>query len=145
MSFYAALSFKFFFPRFCTPYICSHPVPIDLSVVLVLHSLCQPGGAADSMPMPPSMHGESALLLYTRRGEILRPDIARGRITLFRPVPLPSIGRSGWPGGGSMDTRTTACFCEGINPRGHGENMQTPHRKALSPTPPRGGVKKMFF
>ena len=30
------------------------------------------------------------------------------------------------------------CFCEGINPRRHGENMQTPHRKALLPTPPIG-------
>ena len=34
-------------------------------------------------------------------------------------------------------TRITACFCEGTYPRRHGENMQTPHRKALSPTPPR--------
>ena len=28
-----------------------------------------------------------------------------------------------------------SCFCEGINPRRHGENTQTPHRKALSLTP----------
>ena len=28
-------------------------------------------------------------------------------------------------------------FCEGTYPRGHGENMQTPHRKALLPSPPR--------
>ena len=71
------------------------------------------------------------------RGEFPWLDVARGRNTLFQPVPFPSVRRPGWPGGGSLETRITACFCVGTYPRGHGENMQTPHRKDLSPTPPR--------
>ncbi len=36
-------------------------------------------------------------------------------------------------------SRINACFCEGASgsPWGHGENMQTPHRKAPLLTPPK--------
>ena len=34
-----------------------------------------------------------------------------------------------------IETRITLCFCEGIYPRRHWENMQTPHRKEFSLCP----------
>ena len=69
------------------------------------------------------------------RGNFPGPDVARGRNTLFRPVPFPSIRRPSWPGEGSLERRMRVF--EGTYPRRHGETMQTPHRKALSLTPPR--------
>ena len=81
--------------------------------------------------------GKHVWFSFTLRWHFPWLDVSRGRNTLFQPVPFPSIRRPSWPGGGSIVTRITACFCEGILPWGHGENMQTPHRKALSPTPPR--------
>jgi len=103
----------------------------------VLHSLCQPGESNGLTSCFLLCMRSPSRFFSPDRGEILRLDVARGRNTLFQPVPFPSIRRPGWPGGGSLETRITACFCEGTYPRRHGENIQTPHREALSPTPPR--------
>ena len=102
-----------------------------------LHTLHHPGES----------NGTDSCLLHARvsqvapfspdRGEFPWLDVARGRNTLFQPVPFPSTRRPSRQVRVSLETRIPACFCEGTYPRGHGENMQTPHRKALSPTPPR--------
>ena len=47
---------------------------------------------------------------------------------------FPSIRHPSWPGEVWRPGLPHA-FCEGIYPRGHGENMLTPHRKALSSIP----------
>ena len=70
------------------------------------------------------------------RGEFPWLDVARGRNTLFQPVPFPSVRRPSRLSGSQFRNQDYCMFlCEGTYPRGHGENMQTPHRKALSPTP----------
>ena len=129
----AAFNFFFFFiPQFCNPFF--HPVPIAYVIL----------GSALPLPTWGGNGLTSCFLLCMRSpscffspdsGDFPGLDVARGRNTLFQPVPFPSIRRPGWPGGGIIETRITAYFCEGIYPRRHGENTQTPPRKALFANP----------
>merc|ERR1712142_106737 len=111
-----------------------HPVPIAY-VILALLSLCRTWGDNGLTSCFLQCMSSPSCFFSPDRGDFPWMDVARGRNTLFQPVPFPSIKRPGWPGGGIIETRITACFYEGNYPRRHGENMETPHRKALSPTP----------
>ena len=56
------------------------------------------------------MYEDSKPLLFTWQGEFLRLNLARRRNMSFQPVPFTSIR----PGGGSIKTRITTCFSEGM-------------------------------